>query len=1082
MQSPRILCPYAWLPLLLLLTVVFASSACKNGEARPPFSQDAAGSYFVGAHFGAPVFDGEHWHFSRGISVWMSEDAPAIVSPAEGILQWSPEGAGGTLRLRPKLTEDEQEVLGALGLVPRFVYFSPMDPQSVTSALVAAGVDEDDVADMLATDYESGEADAVKVEVGATLGRPLPASAGDGVPSGMTRRLDGWIVDQYARYIDPMLYMRFDSAQQGPWRAFEASDTTPPQVALRLFPHRAQSLTRELPAASATGGPEGQPPLYWVDGDIDIVAEVRDTGAGVCTTGVACEPPLPANRAAIKELRIEVQDSLGRIGYGRRMPAHLCLPMVQAFDDAEDDDLAVVYHQGLLSEIAAGGGLPYSVIGASNHFERCLPFNTSDRLAIMFPESIEGSLSSPDSYVPEGRPAFDASFLEPGERYTLWVEVTDHADRKTETTVQLERQCPKGSPVVELHPTTRSGALSSRARVTLTRADGQRLAPHGYRKRYLRLCGAAEYQVEVELDGHFPLTGVLTVSDDPTEAPVFTPSVAEGISHETGSEPDLAVFDWFSAPGEYEGEPTLIHQLSLQLASSEPPSVSAPPEPPEPEVDNVRVIGFDPWGNEGDWNTSLNACYALKVWEFNLINEFIADFEALVAPWAEQRGTPFDPDADPEEFVASKTFDMAALEGLVFELRRQYLEYPDPDKPTVSPHLNPAFVAEMRRRLSEKWYTQFLREIYLYNGARDGSVRLGNPYLDYVDFPPETIEHNYDLVMILGGEVGVSAFGAVGATLRAAEMEIRYHNSLGLKWATRISCVSGGGTGSGSVQAIVLKIPVEFNVVLPAGTAANAGSSLSRSYYSPEYFGLNMVTFMEGGASVGATGGGFSKVRIGSLEFDTSGASVKVGTDLLQIKAGVEVAAGIGACNGDEEARDVVSQPVPVDQGPLPPPWSRHWIERFATYLFFPTGVSALDPNDEATLDTLVEEIVAQNNEAISGPGYIPRIEVFGSHSQLWAGQDNQNRALALARAQSVHDYLADRLASANFQLPPGTPPVYQQEISLAPPVAAPRPRNVGPDDNSQLHRAALIRVFYQPCHPSGNVLGETLHTHWPIL
>lgn len=236
-------------------------------------------------------------------------------------------------------------------------------------------------------------------------------------------------------------------------------------------------------------------------------------------------------------------------------------------------------------------------------------------------------------------------------------------------------------------------------------------------------------------------------------------------------------------------------------------------------------------------------------------------------------------------------------------------------------------------------------------------------------------------------------------------------------------------------------------------------------------------------------GGGYSigKISFGDVEFDTSGFSVKVGTNVVG-EAGVDI--GLGFFKGGD-AYD--KKGLKKAQKQKLQPRNSQWIPVIAAKVYFRTEEAALDKDDQASLDKVVEAIIRHEQFY---PGDIFKISVKGFASEVWENLETSakkykvdtseidekkgisstekkknkrhllNELLAQTRARIVNQELVSKILIHQDKFTPGVIDQSQAFSDRYEVIYTDSPED---DKNAPTNRYVQIAVFYNDS-PEGNI------------
>lgn len=429
-------------------------------------------------------------------------------------------------------------------------------------------------------------------------------------------------------------------------------------------------------------------------------------------------------------------------------------------------------------------------------------------------------------------------------------------------------------------------------------------------------------------------------------------------------------------------------------------------------------------------------CQGLHQEGLQLIEGFVSRAVSLIEVWGSQR--------EREDF----DFDSVALEQLLEGFKKRWVELESsPTGPHGEPvHLlnNGLALREVRARLFETMFPQYFKEIRIFN-----KVKLQG-YADLLGVRADVINHHYDLFITVGGEVGVD----VGLSVEGAWIlyKIKYSNELGMSWSKTMKCESIGiGAGLGVS-------PISLNAFRSLeGTEVNMGAADSPTYFGRDFFKLTALSYAGAEVSAGA-GGGVGHVMFfdsgGRLVFDTSGFSLKLGTNLA---GNVGESIGGGYCHGLWGQEKPLKLPDPE----APIPLQRSKSPMISATLYFATEEDQLDQSDIRTLRSVIRAIMERE---VDSPGGEFQLKITGSASARWRQPkdmqtaEQANHDLASRRAQRVQQYLLEGLAVVQHHFDPVVFETFSSENSVQLPVTG------NSQEDRREDRRVLVEVLYQGC------------------
>lgn len=395
-------------------------------------------------------------------------------------------------------------------------------------------------------------------------------------------------------------------------------------------------------------------------------------------------------------------------------------------------------------------------------------------------------------------------------------------------------------------------------------------------------------------------------------------------------------------------------------------------------------------------------------------------------------------------------FDDSELQDLLHQFTLDWMGLESNTGP-VAWYNDPIAHAEIVRRLGSGNIPQYVREIRVFN---PGAL---HSYAEHLGISAQRVEHQYQLLTTFAVSGGAGE-GLVGEAAISA-YEVRYSNDLGMSWSQATICGSvGGGVGAGLS-------PVSVNVESSLGTGdINAGSADSMEYYGPDFFDGALIGYLNAEA---INGGGISISGITftnfdqTLTFNTSGLILRVGTDMV---GSVSATGGGGICWywSTEDGVDM-GDPDPAEEQSR----EGEWVSLIEAAVFFPTGDSSLDGDDQATLQGVISAIMRHES---ASPGDIFQVQVIGRASNQWDGNPGDsspqelNAALAASRAAAVRGALLEGLASVQHDFTEGViGQSTMQSLSRS-------SSSADPNDNGQIDRSVYVGVSYNTCGEEGSV------------
>jgi hypothetical protein len=473
--------------------------------------------------------------------------------------------------------------------------------------------------------------------------------------------------------------------------------------------------------------------------------------------------------------------------------------------------------------------------------------------------------------------------------------------------------------------------------------------------------------------------------------------------------------------------------------------------------EDEQATTTDPDQVQGDNWFKTGAYLRLTGAQQRVIDAFVAQARSEMDRWIAYRNTgTFDHfntqrltdlyDQVKEDFRATQTYLSAEnMRGLKVagSLRQGWNNIPLMDHPIA--------ITELRRQLLSGHFTQFLREIRYFNPDKLSQYS----YLLGVEADVGALPHHYELVVDFGAEADVGMFGGT-----ISNMHIYYHNDLGMTWEMDLyggSLSMGAGIGS----------PVTANVEIgDRGDQYSYGTANKMRYYSPEYFQFTAPREGEASMQLGGVNKADSAIVFGDVVFDTSGTSIKAGSDTV-IPAGAEISVSQGGYVGSEPYNKTELKDVPVEDKPEEKP-DTSWQPYIQAAVHFPTESANLDDADTATLTQLVDKMV-EHARAYSSD--IFKLEILGLASERWrepegtAGQSDEakdaqgyeyNLELAMDRGWTVETAIRQMLMEKEPKIMTGL--LRYSEITVYGQVSR---NQTAPNDPKQ--RGALVQVQYNP-------------------
>ncbi len=298
---------------------------------------------------------------------------------------------------------------------------------------------------------------------------------------------------------------------------------------------------------------------------------------------------------------------------------------------------------------------------------------------------------------------------------------------------------------------------------------------------------------------------------------------------------------------------------------------------------------------------------------------------------------------------------------------------------------------------------QYLRELDAFGSFRS----ISGAIIKELDLPPLHIGHHYKLFTLTAARTFYGAGVGVGAITGA--WELRYSNSLGMKWTQKLNLtiiIGGAGTtGNSSSSSISPNTPF--------------GDSIGvTDYFSPADFDEAELHHLSATVGVGGVGVGREIITFkhhnATVKFDNSGRRTSVSSG-RKPEGSASATAGRGDATLLGEVKDAKGlgkvKPMPVPEEQKPPKKQapkRTWKDVISASLHFPTpknhrAVTALDVEDLATLQLLVDMMAARAEHNWDDR---IRIVVVGQSSRRYRkprrGETKKNSNLIIARKRAM--------------------------------------------------------------------------------